>query len=129
MRAHRQPDADVVLLPAEHRLPPISSGRSPPGRAAPPRPGTPPSRALHRSLAVALPAPPGLHSALQARIAYSRRLTMSLRLIYPGPDVVAAIRDVESAASGGPTLHLWEERSAAAALAVAQHGVGVGVTP
>jgi hypothetical protein len=85
---------------------------------------------LHRSLAVALPAPPRSHSALQARIDYSRRLTTSLRLIYPGTYAVAAKRTVQSASSGGASvLHLWEEKSAAAVLAVAQHGFGVSVTP
>jgi hypothetical protein len=85
---------------------------------------------LHRSLAVSLPAPPAAHSRLRTRIEYGRRLTTSLRLIYPGTFRGAAMRSVASAGGGGTAaLHLWETRSAAAALAVAQHGFGVRVTP
>jgi Transglycosylase-like domain len=87
---------------------------------------------LHRSLAVALPAPPPAHSGLQTRIDYSRRLTTSLRLIYPGTYSVSAApgRSVQSAAGGrAKALHEWEVRSAEAALAVARHGFGVKVTP
>jgi hypothetical protein len=87
---------------------------------------------LHRSLAVALPAPPAAHSRLQTRIAYSRRLTTSLRLIYPGTYGGGTVtRTVESAVGGATAamLHAWETRSAAAALAVARHGFGVRLTP
>jgi hypothetical protein len=87
---------------------------------------------LHRTLAVALPAPPGAHTGLQTRIDYSRRLTTSLRLIYPGTYNGSTVvkRSVESAATEGTaTLHLWEARSAAAVLAVAEHGFRTRVTP
>jgi hypothetical protein len=84
---------------------------------------------IDRRLAVALPAPPLLHSRLSLRIAYSRRLTLKLQSIYPGK----AARSLASAAGpvGGAaaTLHAWEDRSAAAALAVARHAVATPTVP
>ena len=81
------------------------------------------SRALtriHRSLAVELPKAPALHSRLHARLAYSRRLALRLRRIYPG---TVTRRFASARASTTPaTLRLWQERSAEAALQVAQHG-------
>lgn len=75
--------------------------------------------ALHRRLAVTLPAPPPLHAQLFDRLAYSRRLTLRLRRIYPGTSTR------QFASAEGPTdratYHLWEARSAQAALAVAEH--------
>jgi len=78
---------------------------------------------LRRSLAVALPSAPRLHSKLALRVAYNRRLTLRLRSIYPG----TVTRSFASAsnAGGAAALHLWEKRSAEAALAVARHGVAV----
>lgn len=75
---------------------------------------------LHRVLSVRLPNAPRLHSRLSSRIAYARRLTLDLRRIYPGKTTrrFASAR----AKTGAATLHLWQERSAKAALAVALHG-------
>jgi hypothetical protein len=75
---------------------------------------------IDRSLAVALPADPGLRSSVRARLVYSRRLTLKLRRIYPGRvsrRFAGARRRTASA-----TLRLWQLRSAEAALAVAVHG-------
>ena len=76
---------------------------------------------LHKRLAVRLPAPPGLRAPTAVRLAYSRRLTLSLRKIYPGR-VTRSFASARSASTGG-SLHLWQERSAAAALLVSTHGV------
>ena len=78
-------------------------------------------RALHRRLAVKLPAPPALHTSTATRLAYSRRLTISLRKIYPG----RVTRSFASARGGTRTgtLRLWQERSAAAAMLVSIHAV------
>ena len=71
---------------------------------------------LHRSREVALPRPPIPSSSLSARIAFSKRLALSLQSIYPG----RVTREFASAraASGSATLSLWETRSATAALRV-----------
>ena len=75
--------------------------------------------ALHRRFAVKLPTPPGLRAPLGATLSYNRRLTLALRRVYPG----RASRALASA--GGPNakalLHLWQARSADAALAVSLH--------
>jgi hypothetical protein len=75
---------------------------------------------LDRRLSVSLPRAPHLRSRLSVRVAYSRRLTLRLRRIYPG----TVTRRFASARepSGGATLRLWQARSAAAALQVARHG-------
>ena len=75
---------------------------------------------IRRSLAVALPSAPRLHSRLERRIAYSKRLALDLRSIYPG----RTTRRYAKAAGGsaGATLRLWQRRSADAALDVARHG-------
>jgi hypothetical protein len=81
------------------------------------------SRALariHRSLSVDLPKAPRLHSRLYARLAYSRRLALELRRIYPGTVTRRFAR--AHASTGSATLRLWQERSAEAAVAVARHG-------
>ena len=82
---------------------------------------------LHRSLALKLPAPPRPHSRLAVRVSYSRRLALRLRKIYPGK----VTRTFASAAapSGTAMLHLWESRSAIAALQVAQHGYAAPAVP
>jgi hypothetical protein len=80
------------------------------------------SRALvsiHRRLQVALPHAPALRAPLAQRVAYSRRLTLSLRRIYPGTVTRAFARARER--SDRATLRLWQERSALAMLAVALH--------
>ena len=41
-------------------------------------------RRVHRRLAVAIPKAPRLHSRLSTRVAYTRRLALDLRRIYPG---------------------------------------------
>jgi hypothetical protein len=76
---------------------------------------------LHKRLAVHLPAPPGLQASIATRLAYSRRLTLSLRKIYPGR--VTRTFASARAVTGNATLRLWQERSAAAAILVSQHAV------
>jgi Transglycosylase-like domain len=74
---------------------------------------------LHRRLLVPLPAAPRLHARLYARVSYSRRLALSLRRIYPGH---VTRRFASARAKTAPaTLHLWQERSASAALVVSRH--------
>jgi hypothetical protein len=75
---------------------------------------------IHRRLAVPLPSPPGLHAGVAARLRYSRALALRLRRIYPGR-VTRAFASARARSDRG-TLELWQERSAAAALAVAVHG-------
>jgi hypothetical protein len=76
---------------------------------------------LHRKLAVELPRQPALRAPLHRTISYSRQLALSLRRIYPG----RVTRSFASAQrpSARATLRLWQERSAAAAIAVAEHAV------
>ena len=77
---------------------------------------------IQRRLAVRLPKPPALAAQLSTRVTYSRRLTLSLRRIYPG----SVTRRFASAtgSTGRETLQLWQRRSALAALAVSEHGLG-----
>jgi hypothetical protein len=77
-------------------------------------------RHLHRKLAIALPASPGLRSRLSRRIAYTRALTLRLRRVFPGR-VSRAFADAR-APSGAATLKLWQDRSARAAVLVDLHG-------
>jgi Transglycosylase-like domain len=74
---------------------------------------------LRRRTHQALPHAPRLHAVLGARIAFTRRLTLRLRRIYPGEVSRRFAR--ARAHSGSATLRLWQRRSAAAALAVARH--------
>jgi hypothetical protein len=78
-------------------------------------------RAIHMKLAVTLPPPPALRAALHRRITYNRMLAMRLRRIYPGhvtrSFASARVQDAHA------TLRFWQERSAAAALSVAEHAV------
>jgi len=76
--------------------------------------------AIHRRLAVPLPDQPGLHAAVATRLHYSRQVTLRLRSIYPGK-VTRAFASAR-AQTARDTLTLWQERSAAATLAVALHG-------
>jgi hypothetical protein len=78
-------------------------------------------RSLHKRLAVKLPAPPAIHASTTRRLAYSRRLTITLRKIYPG-GVTRSFASARGATSTG-TLRLWQERSAAAAILVSLHAV------
>ena len=82
---------------------------------------------IQRRLAVHLPASPPLYSRLSARVQYSRRLALNLRRIYPG----RVTRKFASAtgATGRETLRLWQQRSALAAVAVAEHGVSLLAVP
>jgi hypothetical protein len=75
---------------------------------------------VHRRLAVAIPKAPRLHSRLSARVAYSRRLALELRRIYPG----TVTRRFASARgrTGSATLRLWQRRLATATVQVLQHG-------
>jgi hypothetical protein len=76
---------------------------------------------IQHRLAVHLPPSPRLYARLSTRVAYSKRLALSLRRIYPGQ----VTRRFASATgdNGRETLRLWQLRSALAALAVAEHGV------
>jgi hypothetical protein len=77
-------------------------------------------RRVHRRLAVAIPKAPRLHSALSRRIAYTRRLTLELRRVYPG----SVTRRFASAhaKTGGATLQLWQRRLASATILVLRYG-------
>jgi hypothetical protein len=75
---------------------------------------------IHRRLAVPIPDQPGLHAAVATRLHYSRRLALRLRRIYPGT-VTRAFASARARDDRG-TLLLWQERSAAAPLAVVLHG-------
>jgi hypothetical protein len=76
---------------------------------------------IQRRLSVHLPKSPALYARLYARVSYSRRLTLSLRRIYPGK----VTRKFASAtgATDRQTLRLWQRRGAFAAVAVDQHGL------
>jgi hypothetical protein len=76
-------------------------------------------QSLRRRFAVSLPRPPRLRAPLAVTVAYNRRLTLALRGIYPGHPSrsFASVRGP----SGRAVLHLWQQRSAAAALAVSLH--------
>jgi hypothetical protein len=75
---------------------------------------------IDRSLSVSLPKAPGMHSRLYTRLSYSRRLALRLRQIYPG--TVSRSFASAHARTSSATLRLWQVRSAAAAIQVAQHG-------
>jgi hypothetical protein len=77
-------------------------------------------RRVHRRLAVAIPKPPLAHSALSRRLAYTRRLTLELRRIYPGSVTRGYAR--AHGASGKATLELWQRRLAASTLQVLRYG-------
>ena len=77
-------------------------------------------RRVHSSLAVAIPKPPLPHSALARRVAYTRRLTLELRRIYPGP-VTRRYASAHSK-SGADTLRLWQRRLATETVQVLLHG-------
>ncbi len=77
--------------------------------------------AIQHRLSVNLPKPPGLHAQLSDRLVYSRRLTLRLRRIYPGT-VTRRFASAE-APTDRATYRLWEDRSAQAAVAVAEHAV------
>jgi hypothetical protein len=76
---------------------------------------------INRSVTMRLPEAPTVHSALARRLAYSRRLALDLRGIYPGR--TSRRYAVATASNASATLRLWQARSAEAALAVAQHGL------
>jgi hypothetical protein len=76
---------------------------------------------LHRRLAVKLPAPPALRASRRRAISYNRHLALSLRKIYPGR--VTRTFASARAKNDKATLRLWQQRSASAAIAVAQHAV------
>ena len=83
--------------------------------------------AIEHKLSVDLPADPGLHARLQARVGYSRRLALRLRKIYPG----TVTRSFASAQGGNgrATLRIWQARGAAGALAVALHARPAATAP
>jgi hypothetical protein len=74
---------------------------------------------IHKRLLIRLPDAPSLHARLHTRVSYNRRLALTLRRIYPGR--VSTRFASARAASAPATLHLWQRRSAAAALVVATH--------
>jgi hypothetical protein len=75
---------------------------------------------IHRTLSVALPDAPRLHSRLARRLSYSRAVALKLRRIYPG----SVTRRFASAhaRTGKETLRLWQIRLARAAVQVMRHG-------
>ena len=77
-------------------------------------------RRVHRRLAVAIPRPPLTHSPLSRRVAYTRRLTLELRRIYPG-SVTRRYANAR-AKTGAATLELWQRRLAAATIQVLRYG-------
>ena len=77
-------------------------------------------RHVHTRLAIAIPKPPLPHSALSQRVAYTRRLTLELRRIYPGTVTKRFAR--AHAKTGVATLQLWQRRLAAATLEVLRRG-------
>jgi len=82
---------------------------------------------IERRLSVDLPPAPALHARLAQRVAYSRRLTLRLRRIYPG--TVSARFAHSARRTGRETLRLWQRRSALAAVEVAEHGAARPVVP
>jgi hypothetical protein len=82
---------------------------------------------IQRRLSVHLPRSPSLYARLSARVTYSRRLTLSLRRIYPGK--VTRRFASATAPTGSETLRLWQRRSALAAVAVAEHGERLQAIP
>src|SRR6185295_8565636 len=76
-------------------------------------------RRIERRLRVDLPRGPALHARLARRVAYSRRLTLRLRQIYPGTVTRRFAR--AGGRNAQETLRLWQRRSALAAVAVAEH--------
>ena len=83
---------------------------------APTRPGSAPQAARRPPARAARAAGFDRHA-----LAYSKRLTISLRKIYPGR-VTRTFASARGATSIG-TLQLWQERGAAAALLVSAHAV------
>jgi hypothetical protein len=77
-------------------------------------------RQVRRRLDVALPAAPGLHGRLAARIAYERRVALKLRRIYPGT-VTRRYAEAE-AETAAATLRLWQDRLADQTVLVIRHG-------
>jgi ribosomal protein L35AE/L33A len=77
-------------------------------------------RRVHSRLAVAIPKPPRAHSALSRRVAYTRRLTLELRRVYPGSVTRRYAR--AHGRSGAATLRLWQRRLAAVTVQVLRHG-------
>ena len=74
----------------------------------------------HRRLAHAIPKAPKPHSALRRRMAYTRRLTLALRRVYPGS--VSKSFERAHASTGPATLRLWQRRLATATVQVLRNG-------
>ncbi len=77
-------------------------------------------RRVHARLEVAIPKPPLAHSALSRRVAYTRRLTLELRRIYPG-SVTRRFAGAH-AKTEAETLELWQRRLAAATIGALRYG-------
>ena len=111
----------LVLVPPQRRpgVPALDGRRL--GRSAPTPPSARALATLHRRLAVRFPPPPARHAVAATRRAPTASgSTLSLAQDLPGPGHAgASLR----AARGDRrrTLRLWQERSAAAALAVARY--------
>jgi hypothetical protein len=76
---------------------------------------------LRTRLGLHLPAPPGVHASLPARIAYAKHVTARLRRLYPAQGTKSS-RSLASARPAHATqLRLWEARAASAALDVSRH--------
>ena len=67
--------------------------------------------------------PRACSAPLQARVRYSRRLTLALRELYPGKRTVARLTVSGASARRGYQLRLWQRRAALAALDVSEHAV------
>ncbi len=76
---------------------------------------------IQQRLSVHLPRSPSLDAGLSKRLTYSRRLTLSLRRIYPGK--VTRTFASATASTGRETLLLWQRRSAFAAVDVVKHSL------
>lgn len=74
---------------------------------------------IRRRMAVRLPRPPAAAAPPGRQLAYARSLALDLRRIYPGHVTIRYARARWKSARAG--LRAWQERSAAAALAVAEH--------
>ena len=77
-------------------------------------------RRVHSRLAIAIPKAPLPHSRLSRRVAYTRRLTLELRQIYPGSSTKGFA--AAHGKTGADTLQLWQRRLAAATIQVLRYG-------
>src|SRR5215213_842210 len=79
--------------------------------------------AVRKRVQVEFPDEPRPRAAIVQRIAYQQAVTWRLEAVYPGTKTRASdsFRTTRSAGYRRWALHLWQQRSASAALAVAKH--------